>query len=406
MADPAALDDGANRPAQPMPPTTRSPLPPLGRRALTAAPKPVAPSLWARAGHAIAPYALLLVVLAPFAIYYRLTLFTGQPRVLWVRPYLLSLLAIVPLGAGWLFHFARRRQPAMTYSRTADLAKMQRGVMQHLARLPQILRLVALALFAVALARPQHESADILEVEGIDIVIALDVSLSMSEADLGAEADRLTVAKQVLARFVEKRKSDRIGLVIFGREAFTQCPLTLDYHALTGLLGDVKLGLVDGKGTAIGNALATALNRLRKSDARSKVIILLTDGDNNAGNVSPQQAAKFAQSLGVKIFTVLIGRDVDIDSPQARMFRVQPRYPVNPKLLEEIAGSTGGTPYLATDTAALDLRFQSILDELDRSRIRDQKGKPRELLAWFVAPGILLLLLEIALSLTRFRRFP
>ena len=408
MSDPAAsaILPGGTLPPGAAPP--RTPLLPLTRRerdriaARTEKPR----SLFRRAGDALAPYALLLLVLAPFFAYYRLTLFTGNPRILWGRPYLLGLCAVVPLGAAWLFHFARRFQPAMIYSRTADLAATQQSITRHLSRLPQIFRLVALALFAVALARPQHESGDILEDEGIDIVIALDVSNSMSEEDMAQNADRLTVAKQVLARFVEKRKSDRIGLVIFGREAFTQCPLTLDYHALTGLLAEVKLGLVDGKGTAIGNALATALNRLRKSDARSKVIILLTDGDNNAGNVSPQQAARFAQSLGVKVFTVLMGRDVDVDSPAARMFRIQPRYPVNPKLLEEIAGTTGGTPYLATDTAALDQRFQSILDELDRSRIRDQKGKPHELFQWFVAPAIGLLLLELLLSLTRFRRFP
>jgi len=240
------------------------------------------------------------------------------------------------------------------------------------------------------------------------VVIALDVSESMQERDL--RPNRIEAAKEVLRRFIAARKSDRIGLVIFGREAFTQCPLTLDYRALATLLGDVRIGLVDGRGTAIGNAIGTALNRLRRSDARSRVIILLTDGESNAGNLAPLQAARYAQSLGVKIFTVLMGRDaggyVEPDDPVAAMLRPAVRYPVNPKLLEEMAGLTGGTPYLATDTAALEKRFQAILDELDRSRIRDVKGKPEELFPLFVTIALTLVIVELLLGLTRFRRFP
>ena len=133
-------------------------------------------------------------------------------------------------------------------------------------------------------------------------------------------------------------------------------------------------------------------------------MILLTDGDNNAGNVSPQQAAKFAQQLGVRVFTILMGADVQAASDENAQAR--PRYPVNPRLLEEIAGTTGGTPYLATDAHALKARFQAILDELDRSRIKDQKGKPRELYPAFLGPALGLLVMELLLSLTRFRRFP
>jgi Ca-activated chloride channel family protein len=270
------------------------------------------------------------------------------------------------------------------------------------------LRIVAVATICVAIARPERPGADVAEVEGIDIVIALDVSNSMSERDLAP--NRLAAAKAVLQKFVKPRQSDRIGLVIFGREAFTQCPLTLDHKSLSQLLDDVRLDLIDGRGTAIGNAIGTALNRLRRSDAKSKVIILLTDGDNNAGNLSPEQAARYAQSLGVKVFTVLMGRDAD---PQpagtdlfGRVVRPPPRYPVNPKLLEEIAGLTGGTPYLATDTPALEKRFQAILDELNTSPIKDQRGRPESLHRPFVAAALGLLLLELLLGMTRFRRFP
>ena len=166
--------------------------------------------------------------------------------------------------------------------------------------------MVTLALLAVALARPQsYRPIDTIETEGIDICIVLDLSESMREQDL--EPDRIGAAKRVIADFISRRHSDRIGLVVFGREAFTYAPLTLDYAALAAMIKDVRIGLVDGKGTAIGNALGVALARLRRSDAKSKVVVLLTDGDSNAGNVEPLEAARIAQTLGVRIFTVLVG---------------------------------------------------------------------------------------------------
>ncbi len=363
---------------------------------------------WFRVAAALAPYVLLLLVAAPFAAYYDVTLLKpGAPRLMWARPWYLGLLATLPVLAVAGFHLRRRRMPALLYSRVDDLAAVKQGLMPHLAHLPRVLRIVAVALLAVALARPQLESADVIEVEGIDIVLALDVSMSMQDQDI--KPDRIGAAKAVLKRFIQRRKSDRLGLVLFGKEAFTQCPLTLDYRALTGLLEEVRLGLVDGSRTAIGDALATALNRLRRSDARSKVIILLTDGENNAGSISPQQAARFAQNLGVKVFTVLMGSDIEQPSdPGLPMLprQMQATHPVNPRLLEEIAGQTGGTPYLATDSAALEQRFQSILDELDRSHIKDQKGRPREIYMLFLSPALALLMLEVLLALTRFRRFP
>ena len=169
-----------------------------------------------------------------------------------------------------------------------------------------MLRLASVALVGLALARPQTSRVDDdLEVEGIDIVIALDVSGSMEETDL--VPTRLDAAKAVIEDFVRRRPSDRIGLVVFGREAYTHIPLTLDHGTFLRMLSELHLGIVDGHGTAIGNGIGVALNRLRHSDARSKVIIVLTDGDNNAGNIAPQQAAGFAQTLGVKVYTILAG---------------------------------------------------------------------------------------------------
>jgi Ca-activated chloride channel family protein len=323
------------------------------------------------------------------------------------------LLFAVPLAAWVGFYLERRRAGTFFFSRTHDLERASQGLFQHLRHLPRSLRLCAIGLVALALMRPQRLVADTTEVEGIDIVVALDVSNSMAETDL--PPDRITAAKQVIDDFVRRRPSDRIGLVIFGKEAFTQCPLTLDGRAIRHLLADVRLGLVDGRGTAIGNALGTATNRLRRSSAKSKVIVLVTDGDDNASKLDPKKAASFAQAFGIKVFTILIGRDVlAAEAPPGpagtdrfgNVIRPQPRYPVNPKLLEEIADVTGGMPYLATDKQALEQRFQAILEDLDRSKLKAQTPHYADLYPGLVVPALACLLLEILLSLTRFRRFP
>ena len=323
------------------------------------------------------------------------------------RPWVLLLLFAVPL-CGWaLLFLERRRSGTFTFSRGIDLLRARKGVLDRLISAPRALRLGAVALVALALARPQTTSPDKdVEVEGIDIVLALDLSNSMEEADV--VPNRIEAAKQVLDDFVKRRRNDRIGLVVFGREAFTHCPPTLDYSALRSMISELHIGVVDGRGTAIGNALGVALNRLRRSDAQSKVIILLTDGDNNAGNISPLQAARFAQTLGVKVFTILVGQNDD--QPQPDRFGVlrlpHRRYPVNPKLLEQIATMTGGTPYLATDRPALEQRFHQILEELDKSALRDRGTVYAEVYPRFLWPAFFLVLIEAGLSLTRFRKFP
>jgi Ca-activated chloride channel family protein len=265
------------------------------------------------------------------------------------------------------------------------------------------LRLLAIALVGCALARPQTSTReDNLELEGIDIVIALDMSGSMEERDL--VPNRLEAAKAVIQDFVRRRPSDRIGVVIFGREAYTYTPLTLDHGTLLRMVAELRSGIVDGRGTAIGNGLGVALARLRKSDAKSKVIILLTDGDNNSGNISPTQAATFAQKLGVKIYTILAGaRDSAAEEDDRGGGG---RYPTNPKLLEEIASMTGGSPYLATDTGALVKRFQAILEDLEKSRIKDRGVLWAELYPNFLWPAFAALLLEMILRLGRMRRLP
>ncbi|MCG5054010.1 MAG: VWA domain-containing protein [Myxococcales bacterium] len=316
-------------------------------------------------------------------------------------------LALVPVALGLIVYAALIRRPQRTgtlrYARTHELGALSPGWVAKLQHLPLVLRLLAVTLAGLAVARPQTSRIDdALELEGIDIVVALDVSGSMEEQDLAP--NRLEAAKKVIHDFVTRRPSDRLGLVLFGREAYTYVPPTLDHGTYLRMLADLRLGVVDGKGTAIGNGLGVALARLRRSEAQSKVVILLTDGDNNAGNISPIEAATMAQTLGVKVYTILAGSNDSSDDP--REARAGHRYPVNPKLLEQIATTTGGSPYLASDTQALAKRFQSILEELEKSRMDDRGLLYAELYPRFLWPALALLLIELALRLTRWRRLP
>jgi Ca-activated chloride channel family protein len=350
------------------------------------------------------PWAILAGVFLPAAIFY-VWWFRSLEFFRFAHP---TALAMIPVAAGLVIWASLwrgpDRRPVFVHSRAAELGKLKRGWVSRLADLPLVLRLFVVVLVGLAVARPQTpQKDDDLELEGIDIVVTLDMSGSMEETDL--RPNRLEAAKLVIQDFVQRRKGDRIGLVIFGREAYTYTPLTLDHGTFLRMLGELQPGIVDGRGTAIGNGLGVALSRLRKSDAKSKVIILLTDGDNNSGNISPLQSATFAQKMGVKIYTILAGshdssREAD-DQNQA-----QQRYPVNPKLLEQIAGMTGGSPYLATDTRSLAQRFQTILEELEKSRIRDRGILYAELFPRFLWPAFAFLLLELALRLTRLRRLP
>jgi len=356
-------------------------------------------------GRAPIPYLLLVAVFLPLAIGH-LALLRDVEGFRFAHP---GALALVPIAVALVLWAGLRRGPTrrgvFSYSRASELRAQPRGFVARLADLPMVLRVAAVVLVGVALARPQTTRVtDDLEVEGIDIVIALDVSGSMAETDL--QPNRLDAAKMVIEDFVRRRPSDRIGLVVFGREAYTHIPLTLDHGTFLRMLSELRLGIVDGRATAIGNGIGVALNRLRHSDARSKVIIVLTDGENNAGNISPEEAARFAQAMKVKIYTILAGdNDPEGQGGQGAQAGVQ-RNPVNPKLLEQIASMTGGTPYLATDTRALAERFQKILEDLEKSRLRDRGVMYTELYRRFLLVGFGLLLLELALGLTRLRRLP
>ena len=346
------------------------------------------------------PYRLLAALFVPAALVY-VVLFRGLTTFRFGHSWLLL---TIPLGvalAVWLG--IRRQRPAfLVHSRAGELAARRPGIVSRLRDLPVALRIFSIALLGLGLARAQTSTRDDnFDLEGIDIVVTLDMSGSMGERDL--VPNRLEAAKAVIKDFVRRRNSDRIGLVIFGREAYTYAPLTLDHGTLLRMVDDLRPGIVDGNATAIGNGLGVALARLRKSDARSKVIILLTDGDNNAGNISPIEAATFAQKLGVKIYTILAGSRASAAEDDSG---AGGHYSVNPKLLDEIASMTGGSPYLATDTNALVKRFQSILEDLEKSRIKDRSVLWAELYPSFLWPAFAALLLETILRLTRLRRLP
>jgi Ca-activated chloride channel homolog len=349
--------------------------------------------------HTRIPWRSLAALFVPAALVY-FSLYRGLITFRFAHPWLLL---TVPVGIALVLWLGvRRTRPAfLLHSRGSELGAIRPGLVARLRDLPIALRLLGVALLGMALARPQTSTReDNLDLEGIDIVVTLDMSGSMEERDL--VPSRLEAAKNVIQDFVRRRPSDRIGLVIFGREAYTYAPLTLDHGTLLRMVADLRSGIVDGHGTAIGNGLGVALARLRKSDAKSKVVILLTDGDNNAGNISPIESATIAQKLGVKIYTILAGaRHSTAEENQGTG-----HYATNPKLLEEIASMTGGSPYLATDREALVRRFQSILEDLERSRIKDRSVLWAELYPQFLWPAFVVLLLEALLRLTRLRRLP
>ena len=325
------------------------------------------------------------------------------------------LFALLPVAAtaGYLIWRRRnRRDPALKFPARELLFHLPTSVWARLAWLPDALRIASLTLMVLALARPQYVGAASPEdTEGIDIVMALDTSCSMRAADFQPR-NRMAVAKRSISDFVKQRTVDRIGLVVFAGEASTWVPLTLDYSLLASLLDDVDVGMLP-EGTAIGSALGTALNRLRESDAVSRVVVLVTDGDNNAGNITPKQAAQFAKELNVKVFTILIGRGGAVPFPAGQdmfgrpMFRNQV-VPTDPELLKSIAETTNGMAYEAKDGSELDARLGEVLDTLETTRLENiiSSAPKDELFPYFVLAALALLALEAILSATRLRRYP
>ena len=320
------------------------------------------------------------------------------------NPKLLWLLLLVPALIVWYILRHKRQEASLSFSDLKGFVKLPKTWKAYLRHLLFALKMAALALLIVALARPQSSSTNSTEnIEGIDIVMAMDVSGSMLARDL--KPDRLTAAKNVASDFVKGRPGDRMGLVIFSGETFTQVPLTTDHGVMLNMLAEMKNGLIED-GTAIGDGLATAISRLKDSEAISKVVILLTDGMNNAGSVDPYTAAEIAKLYGIRVYTIGVGSYGTAPYPVQTPFGTQiqqMKVEIDEKLLASVAGMTGGKYFRATSNQKLDEIYEEI-DKLERSKIEVTEFRRLHeefypLVAWALA----LLLLEFLLRKTIFR---
>jgi Ca-activated chloride channel family protein len=324
------------------------------------------------------------------------------------NPEYLFLLILLPFLA--VYYWRRNMSGQMLFSSLHRLKQAPRTLRQMLGRYLYWLKLAGIALLIIAMARPQS-GATLEEVttEGIDIMLVLDVSTSMLAEDFKPN-NRLQAAKLVAEEFIKGRRNDPIGLVIFAREAFSQCPLTLDYGVLIDILKRVEVAGEAWDGTAIGNGLATAVARLKESKAKSKVIILLTDGENNAGEVDPVTAAQVAQTFGIRVYTIGAGTRGTAMYPFSHpLFGKQYRpipVEIDEDLLTRIADITGGKYFRATDTDKLREIYHQI-DELEKTKIEVKEyTKYTELYIPYVLTGLLILLLELALRNTVLRKLP
>ncbi|TMA52041.1 MAG: VWA domain-containing protein [Deltaproteobacteria bacterium] len=330
-------------------------------------------------------------------------------------PWSLVLLALVALGLLFLLPRTRRagRRAAVRYPTLATLRAVAPAGAAHRRAILGVLRVAALVLLVLALARPQAGSATTkLHREGVDVVLAVDLSGSMLAEDFtlgSSRASRVDAVKAVVKDFVAARPEDRIGLVLFSARPYTQCPLTLDHGWLLQNLDRAQVGMIED-GTAIGSALATAVNRLRASTAKSKFVVLLTDGQQNAGRITPETAAEAAAALGIKVYTVGAGTRGIAPYPTQDVFgnKVYRPMPVDidEDTLKKVAAKTNGRYFRATDTKSL----QEIYAEIDRSEKTEFEAPQfldyRELYPWLVWPALGLVLAEVGLAETVLRKLP
>lgn len=324
----------------------------------------------------------------------------------WANPEWLWLLLLLPLLVGFkVWRRYKNRRPTLTFSDTSKLADLPGNWRSYGVWISPLSRWVAFALIVLAMARPQFKNTTVeRNAEGIDIVLALDISTSMKAEDL--KPNRFEAAREVAVDFIDKRISDRIGLVVFARKSFTVVPPTLDYRLLKQLLGDVQMGIVED-GTAIGMGIATAVNRLKESEAESKVIILLTDGQNNSGEIDPVTAADLAVTYGIKVYTIGAGTRGTAPYPvQDPIFgkRYQNvKVDIDEEMLTQIADMSNGAYFRATDTERLKEIYNRI-DELEKTEIEELIFTDFEdLYPRFLIPAFLLLLLSIVSDKVLFR---
>ena len=326
----------------------------------------------------------------------------ASPKILWF------LLLLIPF-IGYYIYRTRQGGAAVVVSTTDTVKRAPRTFRYYLRHVPFVLRCAALSLIIVAIARPQSaEHYTNTTTEGIDIVMAVDVSTSMLAKDF--IPDRLSVAKEVASEFIGDRTGDRIGIVVFAGESFTQSPLTTDQSTLQTMLGRITSGVIED-GTAIGNGLATSTNRLRESDSKSKVVILLTDGVNNRGEISPLTAAKIAKDMGIKVYTIGIGRHGTapypvFDERGREVDVVNMKVEIDEKILRDIATQTGGEYFRATDKKTLEAIYEQI-NTLEKSRVEvENRTTLHEEFLVFVLWALAALLLEFIINRVVLNRIP
>lgn len=320
--------------------------------------------------------------------------------------YLYLLLLLIPLIVGYVLS-RNKADASLQISDASVYAHAPKSYKNYLIHIPFILRMLALALLIMVLARPQTTNSwQNSEMEGIDIMLAIDVSTSMLAEDL--KPNRLEAAKQVAAEFINGRPNDNIGITLFAGESFTQCPLTVDHTVLLNLIKDVQCGFIED-GTAIGMGIANAVSRLKESKAKSKVVITLTDGTNNSGDISPLTAAEIAKSFDIRVYTIGVGTNGMAPYPYQVGGTVQyVNLPVeiDEKMLSEIASITQGNYFRATSNSKLEEVYQEI-DKLEKTKLNvRQFSKRDEKYEWFALAALLCVLLEILLRNSILKKIP
>ncbi|MDZ7714743.1 MAG: VWA domain-containing protein [Balneolaceae bacterium] len=325
---------------------------------------------------------------------------------IWANPYWLWLLALLPFIIGFhIWRYWQRKRPSLTFSDTSKLKDLPGNWKSYGQWAAPIFKWIAFALIVMAMARPQFRNTTVeRNAEGIDIVLALDISTSMKAEDL--KPNRFQAARNVAKDFIEKRISDRIGLVVFARKSFTVVPPTLDYRLLKQLLDEVQMGVIED-GTAIGMGIATAVNRLKESEAKSKVIILLTDGQNNSGEIDPVTAADLAVTYGIKIYTIGAGTrgtaPYPIQDPIFGKRYQNVRVDIDEEMLTQIANLSDGSYFRATNTDQLQEIYNQI-DELEKTKVEEQIFTDyKDLYLRFLIPAILLLVFAVVSEKIIFR---
>lgn len=325
----------------------------------------------------------------------------------WANPEYLYILLVIPLLIVWYWFKNRSNSADLRFSSLSTFTDIKPSAKTWLIHGLFVLRILAIGTIVVALARPQSISTkQNIHIEGIDIVMTIDVSGSMLARDF--KPDRLEAAKEVADEFIAKRPNDRVCLVIFSGEAFTQVPLTTDHSMISSIFEEVKSGMIED-GTAIGDGLATSVSRLKDSDAISKVIILITDGVNNSGSIDPLSAAEIASMFGIRVYTIGIGSMGTAPYPVQTPFGIQMQQmevQIDEELLQEIAGMTGGRYFRAENNKKLKEIYKEI-DTLEKSKIDVQEfRKKHEAFVPFALLALALFSLEIILRYIVFRRFP